>query len=95
MAFVRGFRCFLYFSQHVHFAVKRSRGFPVLIIVTGCNIKTTLDGFHQFVVVGIQSQQTVFFFLWAIAVIQTGSGVILCSFRRNIYTSFTLGIVIT
>ena len=95
MAFVRGFRCFLYFSQRVHFAIKRSRGFPVLIIVTGCYIKTTLNGFHQFVVVGIQSQQTVFFFLWAIAVIQTGSGVILCSFCRNIYTSFTLCIVIT
>ena len=95
MAFVRGFRCFLYFSQRVHFAIKRSRGFPVLIIVTGCYIKTTLNGFHQFVVVGIQSQQAIFFLLWTVAVIQTGSGVILCSFCRNIYTSLTLCIVVT
>ena len=53
MTVIGSFGCFLNFSECICLIVERGSGFPILIVVTGCYIKTTLDGFYQFIVVGI------------------------------------------
>ena len=53
MTGIGSFGCFLNFSECICLIVERGSGFLILIVVTGCYIKTTLDGFYQFIVVGI------------------------------------------